>query len=123
MQNKLKVKFELEVDDIKELEQLVSLVKDQVSHLWSVWDKKSTDDQKILMDIVQKTNKLPEDIESFFTSKSEMMMFMLRAKDCFWNYSNAFKIMVSLQKAYDKWNYDKLEPFEDKHYGLMWEAN
>jgi hypothetical protein len=122
MNNKLK--FTVELNNYNEAEELVQLVTNQVGHLWAQWDKRSTPDQKILMETLRKNpNTLPEDILTYFDSESEMMVFMLRTKEYFWNYVNALERLKDLQKAIDRCNYNSYEPFEEAHYGLHWEMN
>jgi len=117
-----KLKLVVELNDFNEVQELVGLVTKQVGHFWSRWDKQSTPDQKILMEMLKKNpNTLPEDILTYFDSESEMMMFMLRTKDYFWNYINALERLKDLQKAVDKLNYGRMDQFEDTHYGLHWE--
>jgi hypothetical protein len=117
-----KLKLVVELNDFNEVEELLQIVTNQVSHLWSRWDKHSTPDQKILMEMLKKNNNtLPSDIDTYFQDKSDMMMFMLRTKDYFWNYINALERLTDLQKAVDKLNYNRLEPFEETNYGLHWQ--
>ncbi len=117
-----KLKLVVELNDFNEVEELVELVTKQVGHLWSKWDKVSTPDQKILMEMLKKNpNTLPSDIDTYFDSESEMMMFMLRTKEHFWNYINSLERLKDLQKGVDKLNYGRMEPFEDTHYGLHWQ--
>lgn len=119
MSNKLKLVVEF--DNINGMEELVEIVTNQVAHYWSQWDKRSTPDQKILMETLRKDpNTLPSDIETYFDSESEMVVFMLRTKEYYWKYINAFHRLKDLQKAFDKFNYG--EPFAEKNYGLHWEA-
>lgn len=117
------LKFTVELNNFNEAEELVEIVTNQVGHLWAQWDKRSTPDQKILMETLRKNpNTLPEDILTYFDSESEMMVFMLRTKEYFWKYVNALERLKNLQKAYDKFNYNLSEPFPEKNYGLHWEA-
>ena len=116
------MKLVVELNDFNEVQELVDLVTSQVHHLWGKWDKNSTDDQKILMEMLVKHPKdLPVDIDTYFKNESEKIMFMLRTKDMFWSYKNSLERLKDLQKACDKFNYDMLEPYEDSHYGLHWE--
>jgi hypothetical protein len=74
------------------------------------------------MEMLKKNSTtLPSDIDTYFEDKSEMMMFMLRTKDYFWNYINALERLIDLQKSVDKLNYNRLEPFEEANYGLHWQ--
>lgn len=118
---KTKIKLEFEVEGFQEIEELISLVQAQVSHKWSVWDKRSTDNQKTLMELIHNNpNELPQNVENYFEDKSEMTLFMLRTKDLYWDYVKSLDSLITLQKAYDKSIYDRFEPFEENHYGLHW---
>ena len=120
MNNKLKLVVEF--DNHHQMEELVQLVTKQVAHNWSQWDKKSTDDEKILMDVLSKNPKMsPAEIESYFSNnESRMAWFMLRVKDYYWQYVNSLERLKELQKAYDKFNYNTTEPFDEFTYGLHW---
>ncbi len=121
MSNKLKLVVEL--NNTNEMEELVQLVTKQVEHLWIQWDKRSTPEQKKLMETIHKNpGTLPEDFRSLFKNESEMAIFMFRSKEYYWQYVNAFERLKDLQKAYDKFNYSMPEPFAEKNYGLHWEA-
>ena len=120
MKNKLKLVVEF--DNHHQMEELVQLVTKQVAYNWSQWDKKSTDDEKILMDVWSKNPNLsPAEIKSYFSNnESRMMMFMLRTKEYYWQYVNSLERLKEVQKAYDKFNYNRTEPFDEFTYGLHW---
>ena len=46
MSNKSKIKLEFEIESFNELQEMVELVQKQVSYLWQIWDKKSTESQR-----------------------------------------------------------------------------
>ena len=117
-----KIKLVVELNDYNEVEELVQIVTNQVAHLWSKWDKVSTPGQKTLMEVLRKNpNTLPSDIDTYFNNESEKMMFMLKTKEYYWSYINALERLKELQKAVDKSNYHRVEPFEETYYGLHWQ--
>ena len=119
-----KLKLVVELNDFNDVEELIGLVTSQVHHLWGKWDKNSTDDQKILMEMLAKNPKeLPADFDTYFNNESDKVMFLLRTKEMFWKYKNSLERLKDLQKACDKFNYNRDEPFEEIHYGLNWDNN
>ena len=124
MSNKSKIKLEFEIESFNELQEMVELVQQQVSHLWSVWDKKSTESQKMLMELIHNNpNELPTNLEDYFNDKDEMVLFTLSTKDLYWKFINGLERLKQFQKAYDKFNYNMSEPFEENRYGLHWMSN
>ncbi len=124
MSNKSKIKLEFEIESFNELQEMVELVQKQVSYLWQMWDKKSTESQKMLMELIHNNpNELPTNLEDYFNDKDEMVLFSLITKDLYWKFINGLERLKQFQKAYDKFNYNMSEPFEENRYGLHWMSN
>jgi Na+/phosphate symporter len=124
MSNKSKIKLEFEIESFNELQEMVELVQKQVSYLWQMWDKKSTESQKMLMELIHNNpNELPTNLEDYFNDKDEMVLFTLSTKDLYWKFINGLERLKQFQKAYDKFNYNMSEPFEENRYGLHWMSN
>lgn len=119
-----KMKLVVELNDFHELDGLVDLVRNQVRHLWAKWDNNSTEDQKIFMEMWIKNGRkgLPDDVDTYFKTQNEKVMFVLRTKQMYWDYKNGLERLKDLQKAYDRFNYNEEEPFEETHYGLSWHS-
>ena len=81
-------------------------------------------ESEMLMELIHNNpNELPTNLEDYFNDKDEMVLFTLSTKDLYWKFINGLERLKQFQKAYDKFNYNMSEPFEENRYGLHWMSN